>query len=63
MNCYLKGYIALAVYILLTRWLHVSFWQIEYSARPVWLAGAVIVLIGVVFLKKAPGRRSRRERG
>lgn len=60
MNDYVKSYIALAAYILLTKWLHLNFWQIEGSARPVWLVGAVVVLLAVVFLKRAPGRRSRR---
>lgn len=60
MNDYVKSYIALAAYILLTNWLHLSFWQIENSARPVWLVGAVLVLLGVVFLKRVPGLRSRR---
>lgn len=60
MKDYVKSYIALAAYILLTTVGHLNFWQIEGSARPIWLAGAIVVLLAVVFVKRAPGQRSRR---
>ncbi|MNN98134.1 hypothetical protein D3C81_2174510 [compost metagenome] len=58
---YAKGYLALAVYILLTNAAGLNFWQVHHSSRPAWLCGALIVLIGTVFWRRAPLRRSRRD--
>lgn len=56
---YAKGYVALALYILLTKAVGLNFWQLSQSSRPFWLLGAVLVLVATVFWRRAPGRRSR----
>lgn len=60
---YAKGYVALALYILLTNAWGLNFWQVSQSSRPLWLCGALLVLVVTVFWRRAPGRRSRRGRG
>ncbi len=57
---YAKGYLALALYILLTKAVGLNFWQVSQSSRPLWLGGALLVLAVTVFWRRAPGRRSRR---
>jgi hypothetical protein len=59
---YAKGYLALAAYILATKALGLNFWQVGHSSRPIWLIGALLVLIIAVFWRRAPERRSRRGR-
>lgn len=56
---YAKAYVALAIYILLTKAVGVNFWQIGHHGRPLWLIGALLVLFVAVFWRRAPGRRSR----
>lgn len=58
-----KGYAALVLYILLTNAVGLNFWQVSQSSRPLWLFGAVVVLVATVFWRRAPGRRSRVGRG
>lgn len=60
---YAKGYLALAFYILLTNAVGLNFWQVSQSSRPLWLFGALLVLVATVFGRRAPGRRSRVGRG
>lgn len=59
---YAKGYAALVVYILLTKAVGLNFWQVPQSSRPLWLFGAVLVLVVTVFWRRAPARRSRQGR-
>lgn len=58
-----NGYLALVSYILITKALGLNFWQIEHHSRPIWLLGALFVLVVAVFWRRAPGRRSRSGRG
>lgn len=56
---YAKGYVALALYILLTKAVGLNFWQLSHTSRPLWLFGAILVLVATVYWRRAPGRRSR----
>lgn len=60
---YAKGYVALALYILLTKAVGLNFWQVSQSSRPLWLFGAIVVLVATVYWRRAPERRSRVGRG
>lgn len=59
---YAKAYGALALYILLTNVAGLNFWSLARDYRPVWLIGALMVLLVAVFWQRAPGQRSRRGR-
>lgn len=59
---YAKAYAALALYIVLTSVVGLNFWSLASGYRPVWLIGALAVLLVAVFWQRAPGQRSRRGR-
>lgn len=42
---YVKGYGLLAGYWLLTQVAGLNYWQIDGASRPVWIAGALAVLV------------------
>lgn len=48
MKDYLKGYIALAVYLVATHAVGMSFFEIPAAERPVWLIGALASLLLVI---------------
>lgn len=55
---YAKGYGVLAGYVVLTQVAGVNFWQVEPASRPVWIVGALAVLVLKVFSAR-PGRTVR----
>jgi MYXO-CTERM domain-containing protein len=42
---YLKGYAVLAGYVALTQAVGLNFWQVEPASRPLWMLGALAVLM------------------
>lgn len=59
---YAKSYLALALYILATWFMDINFWQVSRADRPLWLIGALLVLLLAVFWKKAPEQRPHKSR-
>ncbi len=57
---YVKGYLVLALYILVTKGLGLSFWRISADAKMFWLIGAVALLLVVFWpAKRVPTRQVR----
>lgn len=59
---YAKAYAALAIYIIATKFIGIGFWHLMPGSRPLWLVGALSVLLVSVFWRRAPERRPQKER-
>lgn len=42
---YVKGYAVLAGYVALTQVTGLDYWQVEPASRPLWMLGALAVLV------------------
>lgn len=55
---YAQGYLVLLVYTAATSGLDMNFWQVSAANRPLWVIGALIVLVFVVGMERQSGAPS-----